>query len=117
MQKSLELGAWLVQTFSFATEEEIRIALCNRLKENRLQQGLQQVEVALRAGVGRATVNRLEASAQTSLENFVRIAMALGLAEQLEPLFLLKPASIAAMEQAEGKKRMRAPRKRPAGPK
>lgn len=98
--------------FGFASNKEIRMALTSRLREQRLARELSQQDLAERAGVGVATLRRLESTGESTLENFVRVLMALGLAEQLQPLFALKVRSIAQMEYASGLKRLRAPRRR-----
>lgn len=97
--------------FGLATEREIRAELGGRLRAQRLAQELSQADLAERAGIGLATVQRLEARGECTLENFVRIVMGLGLADDLQGLFELKVRSIAEMEQAEKSRRVRAPRK------
>jgi transcriptional regulator with XRE-family HTH domain len=97
--------------FSLASFEEIAHALGGRLKVLRLAQGLQQTELAARAGVSRYVVQELEASGKGTLMSLLRIIQALGRESDLQGLFELKVNSIAKMEQAEGANRMRAPRK------
>lgn len=97
--------------FGYASGEEIRSELGKRLNTQRLTQGLSQAELAERAGISLSTVKLLERKGQCTLENFVRVVMGLGLADELQPLFLLKIQSIAQMEKAETATRMRAPRK------
>jgi transcriptional regulator with XRE-family HTH domain len=74
-------------------------------------QGWTQVELAERAGLSSGTVKNLENRGQASLESFVQIIIALGLADDLGKLFRLKVVSIAAMEKAERANRQRAPRR------
>jgi transcriptional regulator with XRE-family HTH domain len=100
-----------VLDFGFASEQEIRAELGGRLRTQRLAQGLSQAVLAERAGIGLATLQRLEGSGVATLENFVRAVMGLGLADELQPLFSLKIRSISQMEEAEKIKRVRAPRK------
>ena len=97
--------------FGFATSDEIGRELGSRLRAARLSQGLQQVEVAARAGVSRNTVNTLENKGQANLNNFLRVVMALGLVDELAPLFKLKASSIAELERNERAIRKRAPRR------
>jgi transcriptional regulator with XRE-family HTH domain len=97
--------------FGFASEQEIRAELGARLKAQRLTKGLTQIELAERAGVGVNTLKLLEGKGKCTFENFVRIAMGLGLADELQDLFLLKPKSIAQMEQVARATRVRAPRR------
>ncbi len=97
--------------FGFATHDEICTQLGARLRAHRLAQGLTQIELAARAGVSPGTVKNLEAKGQSSMETAVRIALALGLADQLQALFMIQVKSIAHMEQAERSQRVRAPRR------
>ena len=97
--------------FGFASEQEARTELCKRLRAQRLVKGLSQAELAERAGISVSTVKLIENKGQCTLENFMRMVTSLGLAEELQPLFVLKPKSIAQMEQAEQANRVRAPRK------
>jgi transcriptional regulator with XRE-family HTH domain len=100
--------------FALATEKEIRMELAGRLRRQRLAKGLTLETLAERAGIGRATLQRLETGGDCTFENFIRAVQALGLATELQELFALKALSIAQMErQAEQAKRIRAPRKTP----
>jgi transcriptional regulator with XRE-family HTH domain len=97
--------------FGFASEREARFELCQRLRAQRLVQGLSQAELAERAGLSVSTVKLMEAKAQCTLENFMRVVIGLGLADELQALFVFQPKSIAQMEQAAQASRVRAPRK------
>lgn len=98
--------------FVLATEKEIRTELAQRLRKQRLAKGLALETLAERAGMGRATLQRLETSGDCTFENFMRAVLALGLVQELQDLFVLKALSIAQMEQqAEQAKRTRAPRR------
>lgn len=97
--------------FGFASEQEARIELCLRLRAQRLVQSLSQAELAEQAGISVSTVKLMESKAHCTLENFMRVVIGLGLAGELQALFVLKPKSIAQMEQAAQTKRVRAPRK------
>lgn len=94
--------------FMFGMASEIRATLAERLKALRLAQNLQQSELAAAAGVSRGTVQNLEAKAQCSFDSLVRVAMALGVADDLATVFVRQPASIAEMEQAAQPARRRA---------
>lgn len=94
----------------FATAEEIATELGRRLKGARLAQALQQADLAQRAGVSVGTVKTLEKTGQSTLVSLIRVAQALGLVDDLQPVFALKIHSIAEMEQAERSRRQRAPR-------
>jgi len=97
--------------FGFASEQEARVELCQRLRAHRLIQGLSQAELAERAGISVSTVKLIENKGQCTLENFMRIVIGLGLAGELQALFVYNPKSIAQMEQAAQANRVRAPRK------
>jgi transcriptional regulator with XRE-family HTH domain len=98
--------------FALATEKEIRMELGVRLRRQRLTKGLTLETLAERAGIGRATLQRLETSGDCTFENLIRTAQALGLVQELQEIFTLKVLSIAQMEQqAKQAGRQRAPRK------
>lgn len=100
--------------FGLASEREIREALSSRLRTQRLAKGLGQADLAKGAGIGVATLQRLESGHGGTLENFLRVVMALGLVDDLADLFTPKLRSIAQMERAAAqKKRQRAPRRKP----
>jgi transcriptional regulator with XRE-family HTH domain len=101
-----------ILSFSLATSSEICKELGARLRAQRLLQDIQQSELAAKAGVSRGTVQNLERKGQCSLESLIRIVISLGLADDLEGLFQLKPRSIAQMEKAEQSLRPRASRRR-----
>ncbi len=101
--------------FSFSTPDEIAWELAHRLKAARLSQGLQQPELALRAGVSVGTVKALENTGQSTVASLIRVVQALGLTKDLQQAFVLQVRSIADMEQqAQQAQRRRAPR-RPLG--
>lgn len=92
---------------------EIAAELGTRLRGRRLQLRITQQELAARAGVNVGTVKNLEAkSGASALDTVIRVAQALGLAEHFDPLFAVKPKSIAQMAQAAEAPRERARRKR-----
>lgn len=85
------------------------------MRTQRLAQDLPQRELAQMAGLSLGALRKLEANGQSSLETLVRVVQALGLAGELESLFVLKPVSIAQMEQAQVvQQRKRAVRRRRA---
>jgi transcriptional regulator with XRE-family HTH domain len=94
-------------SLTLATPDEIGRELGARLRLHRLAQNLQQTELAARAGVSDGTVRNLEKKGQATLESLLRIVMALGLVDELADLFIFKPVSIKALEDA-GIKRRRA---------
>lgn len=93
---------------SILTASEIAAALGARLREHRLARNLAQAELAGMAGISTATLKRIEKSGQCSMDAFVRLTKALGLAGEFDRLFAQTPVSIAQMERAQaaaGRKR------------
>ncbi|UOD27503.1 helix-turn-helix domain-containing protein [Massilia violaceinigra] len=98
--------------FSLATEKEIRKELTRRIRRRRLSKGITLATLAERAGIGKATLQRMETRGDCTFENFIRTVLALGMASELQEIFVSKTVSIAQMErEAELATRMRAPRK------
>ena len=98
--------------FTLASQKEIRAELALRLRKQRLAKGLTLSTLASRAGMGVATLQKLEAGKNCTLENFIRAVQALDLTSNLQDVFELKVTSIAQMErQAAQENRKRAPRK------
>ena len=97
--------------FILSSFDEIAGELGSRLRELRLLQGLQQTELATRAGVSRFVVQELESAGKCTLISFLRIVQTLGRESELQSLFQIQVRSIAEMERAERARRQRAPRK------
>lgn len=97
--------------FSLSSFDEIACGLGARIKALRLAQGMQQTELATRAGVSRFVVQELEGSGKCTLISMLRILQALGRESELQSLFARQVGTIAQMEQAEGPQLVRAPRK------
>lgn len=100
--------------FIFSTSEEICQELGKRIRAKRMMLNLTQPEVAQRAGVSKGTVSNIENRGQGTLESLVRVLQALGLTQELQPLFQSRPTSIAQLEQLERPPRKRVSRKRKA---
>lgn len=103
--------------FKLASTQEAAGELGLRLRAHRLARLLTQTDLAARAGVSVGTLRTLEANGQSSVDSVLRVALALGLAEELQRLFVLPLQSIAQMEAAERAQRtqrVRAPRRRQA---
>lgn len=96
--------------FELATSDEIAHEFGSRIRAHRLDQNLQQSELAARAGVSERALRNFERSGRASFDLFLRVSMALGLIESMSTLFELRPKSIKAMEQAS-QKRQRASRR------
>lgn len=88
-------------SLNLAPSSEILQVLGQRVRAQRLAQGLPQRELAQMAGLSLGALRKLESSGQSSLETLVRAVQALGLVNELEDLFVLKRQSIAQMEKAE----------------
>lgn len=100
-------------TFTLSALPELQSILGQRLRAQRLAQGLPQRELAQMAGMSLGALRKLEGSGQCSLETLIRAIQALGLVDELENLFVPRRQSIAQMEQAEtARHRQRAPRRR-----
>ena len=87
-------------------------AIGARARALRLLRGLQQYELAQRAGVGVMTVRRFEKTGTASIENVLRIANALNAEQSFDALFAPPPYSSLdeALERDVSTKRQRAPR-------
>jgi transcriptional regulator with XRE-family HTH domain len=85
-----------------------------RAKQLRLMRGLLQEELAERAGVGIATVRRFEKTGTASIENVLRIAMALSAEGTFDQLF--EAPAYSSLDEALARpaalERQRASRKR-----
>ena len=99
-------------SLALAPADEVLKTLGQRLRAQRLIQGLPQRELAQMAGLSLGALRKLESTGQCSLETLVRAVQALGLVDELQDLFMPKRQSIAQMEQAEvASRRQRAPRR------
>ncbi len=93
--------------------DEVLRTLGQRVRAQRLAQGLPQRELSQMAGLSLGALRKLESDGQCSLETLVRAVQALGLMDELENLFVLQRKSIVQMERAESvSQRQRAPRRR-----
>ena len=100
-----------ITPLTLSTPAEIGRELGARLRAQRLAQELTQDELARRAGLSGSTIKALESKGQASLGSLLHVVLALGLADELQGLFVLKLQSIAQMERAERAQRQRAPRR------
>lgn len=93
---------------------EVLDGIGERARALRLRRALRQEELALRAGVGVATVIRFERNGRVSLENALRIATALDADAAFEKLFEAPTFGSLdeVLEDAEPSAPQRAPRRR-----
>lgn len=80
--------------FDFYTPSEIANILGERLKTQRLALNLTQAAGAEKAGIGVSTVARIEAGQGGTLDNVIRLAIALGMINHFAELFDIKPSNI-----------------------
>lgn len=101
--------------FSALSSVAISAALCKRLEEIRLSKNVSQAAIAKEAGVSRSTMTRIADGKSVSLDSFIRVMQALGLADHLAAL--LPDPAVRPVERAkrEGAQRRRASRKPKTG--
>lgn len=87
-----------------------------RIARMRLEQNISQEDLATRAGVGVATVRRLEGGRSGSLSNLVRIMRALGQLDRLDAAIAEPLPSPLQQLQIGGSRRQRAGRSRATSP-
>jgi transcriptional regulator with XRE-family HTH domain len=85
-----------------------------RLSRCRLDRGLTQEDAAVRAGIGKRTLERIEGGADFQVSSLVRLLNVLDLHERLDALVPeAGPRPIDLLELG-GRARRRAPRRRPS---
>ena len=94
--------------FSVASSEAVIEALCRRLEEIRLSRNASQAGLAEEAGVSRSTMTRIADGKPVSLDSFVRVMLALRLADHLAAL--LPDPGVRPVDRARlgGRERRRA---------
>jgi transcriptional regulator with XRE-family HTH domain len=93
---------------SQASDQSILVELGERIAQTRLERNLSQAAVAAEAGIGVATLERLESGRATRLDTFVRVLRALGLIEALDQLVPAPLASPIEQLKLQGRRRRRA---------
>ncbi len=102
------------QDFSIASSDAVIAALFERLEQIRLSRNISQAALAKEAGVSRSTITRLASGENISVDSFVRVMQALGLADQLAALLPNPEVRPVERIRLEGNERRRASSKRKA---
>lgn len=100
------------EDFSISSSSTIAAALCKRLEEIRLSQNISQADLAKQAGVSRSTLTRIADGKGVSLDSFIRVMKALGLAGHLAALLPDPDVRPVELVRNEGRQRQRASGKR-----
>ena len=90
--------------FSIASSEAIINALFQQIEQIRLSRNVSQAALAKEAGVSRSTITRLASGENISIDSFVRVIQALGLADHLAALLPnpnVRPVERIRLEGAE----------------
>jgi len=90
--------------------------LGRRLARRRLDLGITQAEAADRAGIGKRTVERIEAGLDTQASTLIRLLRVLDLAGGIEGLIPEPRPSPMELLRLDGKRRRRASSRRKAQP-
>lgn len=98
------------------TDEAVLTEIGKRLARHRIVQGLTQAELAEEAGIGKRTLERVEAGQTAQLSTLIRILRALDLFARLDAM--LPEAETRPLEAVarKGRKRQRASGRKKAGP-
>ena len=83
---------------TLATEPEIRAELGARLADLRIEKNLSQLDLAQKAGIGTATLQRFEQGQGATLSTLIQLMMALGRIDDLNALLLPPKLTIKALE-------------------
>ena len=97
------------------TDDAVLAELGSRLARTRLQRNLTQAGLGDEAGIGLATVQRLEAGQPARLTSLIRVLRVLGLLDALELLVPEPTPSPIERLKLQGRQRRRATHSRPAG--
>ena len=94
------------------TDQAVLDDMGERLAQRRIESDLTQAELARQAGVGRSTVERMEAGHSTQMSSFIRVMRVLNLLEQFFNLFPKPGLSPMQLVKSQRKGRQRASSKR-----
>ncbi len=97
------------------TDAGILRTLGERLERHRIDAGLTQAELAEQAGIGKRTLERVEAGLGAELGTLIRVLRALKLLEGLDRLVPELPPSPIAQLELRGKQRRRVSHSRRRG--
>ena len=95
------------------TDQAVLEELGRRIAQTRLERNLTQAQVGTEAGVGSATVQRLEAGRSVKVASLIRVLRVLGLLEALDRLIPEPTPSPLERLKLQGKRRRRAAPNRP----
>lgn len=97
------------------TDEEIMVEVGARLRRERMNQELTQQQLGERAGVRQATVSRIEAGNDFSVETLIALLRALHRLDNLDAFLPASPVSPIELADRKGQERQRVrPRPEPA---
>jgi len=96
------------------SDEAILQELGQRLARRRVELNLTQAQLAEQAGVGKRTVERIEAGESTQLSTLIRIFRVLGLLDALDAMIPEPGPSPLDLLKLKGKERQRASSKKRA---
>ena len=94
--------------YSVSTPETIEAALGQQLEKLRLSRNISQAQLASDAGVSRRTITRLANGEGISMDTFIRVLQALGLANRLATLLPDPAARPVERVRLGGRERQRA---------
>jgi len=92
-------------TLNLMSDDGVLEEIGQRVSRRRIDIGLTQAELASKAGVGRATVERLEAGHSAQLTSFIRVLRVLGLIDVL--LDALPEAGVRPLDLVRRQKKQR----------
>lgn len=98
--------------FAIAPSDAVITALFERIEKIRLSRNISQAALAKEAGVSRSTMTRLARGQSISVDSFVRIMQALGLADHLAALLPNPGVRPVERIRLDGNERRRASSKR-----
>ena len=73
--------------YKFNTPSDIAVKLAEKMRSVRKRRKITQKQLAARSNVRYATLRKFEKTGQISLESFIKLAMELGLTNELNNLF------------------------------